>query len=313
MKPNPPALALLFSALPLLAGCVELLQNKPTINEERRAKAEKAVQSQIEALAKRPVEPWEASQAREYLLEATWAVTAVDFDDAAPGAKQAYQISQLGRLQQAWQDYFARAHKTAMSGGDPELAQGLTATQFQLQEAFWDTSLVDLLARFREEAGAVALYRQELFEKRKEYAKLNEATCIASDQPLEPPDQHQPNLHWHFKRPSELHVRCLFPTTIKSQVAGALSYTVEGAVYFSGTKDKDEGDRRMRTELHVPVEVQRFADGRYFDFAFDLAESTKGMKWGYMRIEGDVGWTTAAGSEGVEKHENAAFIRASFE
>lgn len=307
---------MLCSMLVLVPGCAALLSGT-SIQERHAAEAEadELLQHQIDFLQKRPVEPWSADDASRTLLQATIAVNQNVPEDAD---QLAYRKPRLAKLHQAWTDFFARAHQSAMSEGDPELAQGLTGTQMILQEEHdeleWFAARTDVMARFREEADAMATYRKGVFEKRSEYAKLNEFTCIASDKPFEPINKPQPNLRWHFEKNSEIHVRCLFPTTLRSQVSGGLSYSISGELNINGTRGEGRGNARLvRTTFKIPVEVAGFIDAKYFDFAFDLSAQTKGMKWGFVRVDGNVEWVTGSEEKGLEKHMNSAFTRVSFE
>ena len=298
-------------------------QAKTEPDPEDIAKLDAELDETIQWLAERPVD--------EHLKHDKVARglfgTASEIDDVArefvdESARDKFRQERLVELHTAYDALFVRALDYAMASDDPELAQAQTSTWMLLQEdGGWTVDRADFKALFASQAEAIATSRQQVFAKRGEYTKLNELACIASDAPLAAFGEAQPNARWHFAKDAEVHVRCIFPTTIESQVAGGVSFDISGRATAWGSRASAassasgrEGDAGLLDrKIQVPVEVQTYWDQRYFDFAFDLGELSKGMAFGYVKINGAVEWTTV-GSSGSGLSETGVYapLRLSF-
>ena len=288
---------------------------------EKIAELDASIEERLAWVAKRPIdEHFKSKGADGLLLDITQDINMLSHKFVDEAAKETFRQQRFERVHGVYAEFFAKAEAAAMAAGDPELAQAQTSTLLSLQERYeWAIERADVMAAFEAEAEAIAALRQQVFAERGEYTKLNEKLCVASSAPMSGFDQPQPELSWHFARDSEVHVRCIFPTTIRSQVSGGMSYEIVGSATAWGrtTKDPEASGRpsyhRLESEnVRVSVEVQRYMDERYFDFAFDLGELTKELEWGYVRINGTIEWSVVDSNSRVEERSDFAPMRLSF-
>ena len=277
------------------AGCAGV-HGSSSSEDPARARAEEVVDRFVAELATRPGATWGADDALSAMMQVY---------EPLAGAP-AWRAEVEGRAWSAFDAYFDRVHDEVMAK-DPGLAQQLSTTQFYVYAYYSKATAPVLAERFRAEGEAVAAMRQALYQERQDFARSNEMTCVTADHPFAAPGAAPQPLRFHFARPAEVHVRCLFPTSLESQVSGAVGYTIEGKAYVKGIV----GDARLtEAPTVVPIESARIMAERYVDFAFDLATVTNGSSMGFIRVDAEV---TLKDAYGRDSSQNDAFARITYE
>ncbi len=214
---------------------------------------------------------------------------------------EAYRRSVLAPLHQAASDDYSRAHARALADGQPALAEQISEQQFTMQSQYeWFAPLVDFGPRFREDAAALAAAPPA----------PGLPSCVASDQPLPPPDAPRPATIWHVSKTGTVHVRCYFGAPLGQMVGGAAAWSIVGRFDLRGVA-AGTGDDRLRTSHgDVQPDLSGAMDGNHVDYDLDLSQHTAEATGGGYVTLGAAVIVTAIGMEPVE---TTASVRVSFD